>query len=339
VFHNINDEFALLNYPVDSPMTELEALRASSSSPFTPRSSISQDSDSSQESVFASLVKYVPSRTPRNADMEQVLTDFYINGVCPGRTVATQSKTYVSLLQMSSTCLSTRYALLSLAASYIREYFPAQKDAYHQAELYYSTQSLQALAMQISEGQNYGGALATSMLLMHHGALNQSDSPLCWSCHANVFDVIPSEFIDHHSDPALFIRTQLVLARTAQLSKELQDNPPRSFETINWLEGALPTETTKISGTLGLSPQLVFLISSVTLLATNPSRLNKLMYAQLQETQLQSLQQWTSEPRGPGHDVLVATAESFRLATLIYLRCRLYGYMARRHPLESLANI
>jgi hypothetical protein len=306
-------------------MTDLDAIRAGSSSPITPLSAHSQDSDSSQEPVFASLIKYVPSSTVRGADMEQVLTDFYINGICPGRTVATQSKTYVSLLQIANTCLSTRYALLSLAASYIREYLPAVKNAYHHAELYYSTQALQALAAQINEGQNYGGALATSMLLMHHGALNQNDSPLCWSCHANILDTIPSEFIDHHSAQALFIRSQLVLARTAQPTKDLQHTQLRSFETMNWLESALPTEATKICGTLGLSPQLIFFISSITSLATNSSRLNKLMYAQLQETQLESLQQWTSEPQGPEHEILVATAESFRLAALIYLRCRLYG--------------
>jgi hypothetical protein len=50
------------------------------------------------------------------------------------------------------------------------------------------------------------------------------------------------------------------------------------------------------------------------------------MYAQLQEAQLQNLQQWTSEPQGPASDVLLATAEAFRLAALIYLRCRLYGF-------------
>jgi hypothetical protein len=52
---------------------------------------------------------------------------------------------------------------------------------------------------------------------------------------------------------------------------------------------------------------------------------HKLMYAQLQETQLQNLQQWTTEPQGDANEVILATAEAFRLAALIYLQCRLYG--------------
>jgi hypothetical protein len=306
-------------------MAEMDALRASSSSPFSPRSVQSLDSGSSQESTFMSLIKYVPSSTTWGGDIERTLTDFYINGICPGRTVATQSNTYTSLLQVANACLSTRYALLSLSASYICEYLPSQKEIYHQAELYYSTQALKALTAQISSGQNYDGALATSMLLMHHGAVNSEDSPLCWSCHANVFDTIPSDLVNHHSDAALYIRTQLALSRTAQTCFQLQNTQFHSLETKNWYEGMPSSEAQQICVTLGLSPQLIFLISSVTSLAADTTSPNRLMYAQLQETQLQNLRQWTSEPQGPEKEVLLATAEAFRLAALIYLRCRLFG--------------
>lgn len=258
-------------------------------------------------------------------DIDQILTDFYINGICPGRTVATQSNAYVSLLQTAKTCLSTRYALLSLAASYICEYLPGRKEAYHQAELYYSTQALKTLALQISNGINFDGALATSMLLMHHGAINQEGSSVCWSCHANVFDILPSDLINHNSDPALFIRSQLVLARTAQTSYDLQLSQSHTFESMDWYEDAAPSEAQKICSTLGLSPQLISLISSVNFLATKPRTSDTLMHAQQQETQLQNLKQWTSELQGPGQEVIIATAECFRLATLLYLRCRLYG--------------
>jgi hypothetical protein len=180
--------------------------------------------------------------------------------------------------------------------------------------------------MQITNGDNYDGALATSMLLMHHGAVNHSpDSPLCWSCHANVFDIIPDDSIDHHSDPALFIRGQLTLARTAQTSQALQTTHLHSLETKNWYEGTPQNDPQKICGILGFSPQLLFIISSITSLAMNASDINTSMYAQLEETQLQTLKQWSDEPQGPEHEVLLATAEAFRLATLIYLRCRLYG--------------
>jgi hypothetical protein len=307
-------------------MAEMDAQRSRSSSPFTPESLHSSDSTSSQETGYVSLVKYVPSVTAWAGDMEQLLMDFYINGICPGRTVATQSNGYISLLQVANTCMSTRYALLSLSASYISEYLPSQKDVYHHAELYYSTQALQALATQITNGDNYDGALATSMLLMHQGAIStSSDSSLCWSCHANVFDIIPSDLINHHSDPALFIRGQLVLARTAQTSQTLQTTHFHSLEMKNWYDGTPPTDAQKVCGILGLSPQLLFIISSITSLSFNTSNTNILMYAQLQEAQLQNLKQWTTEPQGPEREVLLATAEAFRLAALIYLRCRLYG--------------
>ena len=283
------------------------------------------DSNSSQESGFVSLIKYLPSSPSWSGDIEQTLTDFYINGFCPGRTVATHSNTYLSILQLANTCPSTRYALLSLSASYICEYLPSQKDAYHQAELYLSMQALQALTAQISSGQDYEGAVATSMLLMHHAAINSKDSPLCWSCHANIFDILPPDVVDLQSDTALFMRTQLVLARTAQTSLQLQNTQYHSLEQTKWLEGVPPVEAQKICGTLGLSPQLLHLISSITFLATDIANPNRLVCAQLLEAQLQSLKQWTLESQVAEQEVLLTTAEAFRLAALVYLRCRLYG--------------
>jgi hypothetical protein len=306
-------------------MDDMDPLRTRSNSPFTPLSINSLDSSSSQESGFVSLIKYVPSSTMWSGDMERTLTDFYINGICPGRTVSTRANTYTSMLEVADTCLSTRYALLSLSASYICEYLPSQKEAYHQAELYYSTQALKALTAQISSGQNYDGALATSMLLMHHAAVNSEESSLCWSCHANVFDTIPTDLVNLHSDAALYIRTQLVLSRTAQTCFQLQNTRFHSLEKKNWYESTPPAEAQQICVTLGLSPQLLFLISSITSLATDTTTPNRLMYAQLQETQLQELKQWTSELPSPEQEVLLATAEAFRLAALVYLRCRLYG--------------
>ncbi|KAF1915564.1 fungal-specific transcription factor domain-containing protein [Ampelomyces quisqualis] len=300
-------------------------------SPLTPQSVHSLDSSSSHETGFVSLIKYMPPTIMWGGDIERTLTDFYINGICPGRSVSTQPNAYTSMLKVSSACLSTRYALLSLSASYICEYLPSQKELYHEAELYYSTQSLKTLTVQISSGQNYDGAIATSMLLMHHAAINSEDSLLCWSCHANIFDTIPIDLVNLHSDAALFIRTQLVLARTAQTCNQLRNAHFHSLEKKNWYESMPLTEVQQICVTLGLSPQLIFLISSVTSIATDTPSPNRLMYAQLQETQLQNLKQWTSELQPAEQEVLLATAEAFRLAALVYTRCRLYGF-TRFHP-------
>ena len=314
---------------VDSPMADMDTIRATSSSPFTPNSVHSVESTSSSETGYVSLIKYVPSTNLWGTDIEHLLMDFYVNGICPGRTVATASNTYHSLLRVAESSPSTRYALLSLSASYIGEHLHDEKEKYHQAELYYSTQALKALAYQISTRENYDAALATSLLLMHHDAVNDSDdSTLCWSCHANIFDTIPTDFFNYHSDAALFIRTQLALARTAQTSRQLKNTQLHSLETKNWYEGTPPVEAQKICGILGFSPQLLFIISSVTSLATNSSNpilSHNRLFAQLQETQLQNLGQWTGELSGDGQEVMLATAEAFRLAALIYLRCRLYG--------------
>jgi hypothetical protein len=312
-------------------MADMDVMRARSSSPFSPGHSShhsvhSFDSSVSQEEAYTSLIKYVPDSNHFGGDMEQLLLDFFVNGICPGRTPSAQSNTYLSLLQTANNCESTKYALLSLSASYIREYLHSDKERYHQAELYYTGQAFQALGQQISTGENYDAALATAMLLMHHGAVTDSEEPsLCWSVHANIFDIIPSEFINHASEAALYMRTQLVLARTGQTAYTLEDAPlPHSLEANNWLDGMQNGDAQKICSILGMSPQLVFFISSINSLATQNAP-NKHMYAQVLETQIQNLRQWTPEPHGDGRDIILATAESSRLAALIYLRCRLYG--------------
>lgn len=313
-------------------MADMDVMRARSSSPFSPSHSAhhsvhSFDSSSSHEEAYTSLIKYVPESTLFGGDMEQLLFDFFINGICPGRTPATQSNTYLSLLQTANTCESTKFALLSLSASYIREHLHSDKEQFHQAELYYSAQAFQSLGQQIANGENYDAALSTAMLLMQHGMVNDSpDSTLCWSVHANIFDIIPREFIDHASPAALFMRTQLVLARTGQTAFTLANAPlPQALETSSWLE-AMPNgeAQTMVSSTLGMSPQLVFFISSINALAAENAA-NKLVFAQALEAQLQNLRQWTNEPQGDGRDIVLATSEAFRLAALIYLRCRLYG--------------
>jgi len=257
--------------------------------------------------------------------MEQILIDFYINGICPGRTVATQSNTYLSLLPLADACPGTRFALLSVAASYICEHLPSQKEVYHQAELYYSMQALQALTAQISTGTNYEGAVATSMLLMHHSAFDGEDSPLCWSCHASIFDIIPPGVVDLESDMALFIRTQLVLARTAQTCAQLQNTEFHSIEKKSRLECASSREAQKICATLGLSPELSFLICSITSLAMHTSSPDSLLHAQVLEAQLLNMCQWTEEIQFAEREVIVKTAEAFRLAAITYLRTRIYG--------------
>jgi hypothetical protein len=306
-------------------MLDMDALRATSSSPFTPSTSVhSFDSSSSQDTGYTSLIKYVPDSSAWG-DMEQFLLDFYINGFCPGRTASMQSNTYLSLLQTAQTCESTKYAVLSLSAFYIREYLPAERERWQQAELYYSSQALQALAQQISAGDNYDAALSTAMLLMHHSAVEEfNETSLCWTCHANIFDIIPTDLVNSASEPALFMRTQLVLARTAQTSFALQNTQLTSLETKKWYEGMPPSEAQKICTITGLSPQLLFIISSINSLVIEDGP-NKLMYAQLQEQQVQNLKQWSTELPGDAQEVMLATAEAFRLAALIYVRCRLYG--------------
>lgn len=301
-------------------------MRSGSDSPFTPPTSVhSFDGCLSQENVYTSLIKNVPDSKAFGDNIEQLLLEFYTTGICPGRTVATQTNSYTALIQVAETCQSTRFALLSLSASYIREYLPSQKDLFRQAELYYSTQALQSLVQQINNGENYDAAIATAMLLMHHAIINKSDEySLCWSCHTNIFDVIPSEFVNQTSDPAQFMRTQLVLARTVQSNVTLQNSHMYSLETKNWFESIPGADTSKICSITGLSPQLLFIVASINSMAAG-SHPNKLAHAQMLEAKLQNLRQWSPEHPGDSQDIILATGEAFRLATAIYLRCRLYG--------------
>lgn len=63
---------------VDSPMADIEKLRATSTSPFTTSalSTHSLESASSQETGYIGLIKYVPTPIPWNDDMEALLLDF-----------------------------------------------------------------------------------------------------------------------------------------------------------------------------------------------------------------------------------------------------------------------
>ncbi|PVI02748.1 hypothetical protein DM02DRAFT_641064 [Periconia macrospinosa] len=317
---------------VETSSPDMEAIRAGSDSPFTPPTSVhSFESISAQESAYTGLIKHVPDSRLFGENLEQLLLEFYVTGICPGRTVATQSNSYAALIPVAKTCESTRFALLSLSASYLREYLPSQKDLFHQAELYYSTQALQSLVQQINNGECYDAALGTAMLLMHHAVINKPDEySLCWSCHANIFNVIPAQSVDQTSDTVQFMRTQLVLARTAQSSFTLQNTHLFSLETKGWFEEIPIVDTSKICSITGLSPQLLFIISSInkTAMENHP---NTLAHAQMLESKLQSLRQWSPEKPGDAHDIFLATGEAFRLATAIYLRCRLFG-LTRFNP-------
>lgn len=66
----------MLTFTVDSPMAEMDALRASSRSPLTPQSMNSFESISSQETGYTSLIKHVPNSPPWGMDLEQLLIDF-----------------------------------------------------------------------------------------------------------------------------------------------------------------------------------------------------------------------------------------------------------------------
>ena len=83
-------------------MTDLEALRATSSSPFTPISVGSLDSASSQETGFISLIKYVPNSMLWGGDMEQLLVDFCEFQLPLVRSFANVAKTSMASVQVEA---------------------------------------------------------------------------------------------------------------------------------------------------------------------------------------------------------------------------------------------
>ena len=204
-------------------------------------------------------------------------------------------------------------------------------ERYQQADHFYAVKAVQALCSELRDQESTEGCLATGMLLVHHDIVNETpESEVCWTCHINMLDMLPARDVLVDSEPALFMRYQLVLARTAQAVHRMQPTWQKSAEPANWVPDHVDPECQRICGVLGLSQQLLSLIEATTILVADSTltRIDyKMSWAALLEYQLANLHQWTVDVSGKVLDVVDQTAETYRIAAQIYLQCRFFGYV------------
>lgn len=249
----------------------------------------------------------------------------------------TRSNTYINLLTIAERSPSTLFAILSLSASYLKDCHMSDNERYRQADHYYAVKAVQALGPELRDPDSTEGCLATGMLLVHHDIVNETpETEVCWTCHINMLDVLPSRDVSIDSEPALFMRYQLILARTAQSVTRM---PPTTSPTTRALDKTDP-ESQRICGVLGLSRQLLSLIESITTLVADGPFIwgdYKMSRAALLEHQLANLHQWTTDVTGQALEVVTRTAETYRVAAQIYLQCRFFGYVVlpRRNATSS----
>lgn len=202
-------------------------------------------------------------------------------------------------------------------------------ERYQQADHYYAVKAVQALGQSIMESESAEGCLATGMLLVHHDIVSETpETEVCWTCHMRILDVLPEQYAFDSSEPALFMRYQLILARTAHSVNRAQGNWPESDKPTDNSFDYIDPEAQRICGVLGLSSQLLFIIESITtLVAEGPftRKEYKMSCARSLENQLSNLQQWTTEVTGKALETVIRIAESYRLAAQIYLQCRFFG--------------
>ena len=205
----------------------------------------------------------------------------------------------------------------------------SDSECYRQADHFYAVKAVRALGPELRDQGCIEGCLATGMLLVHHDIVNETpETQVYWTCHTNMLDVFLDKDVAIHSDPADFMRYQLILARTAQSVCEMQTAWQKRTKPV--LVPANYPEWQRIYGVLGLSRQLLSLIESITtLVADGPftRRDYKTSRAALLQQQLEDLQQWTTEVCGEALEVVNGTAETYRVAAQIYLQCRFFGYV------------
>ena len=268
-----------------------------------------------------------------------------LNWLCPRQTFITRSNTYIDLVTIAEHSPSTLFAILSLSASYLKDCLVANSQRYEEADHFYALEAVRALGTDLrNQDVPRERCLATGMLLVHHDIVNETlETEVCWTCHIDMLDVFHLERdVAVNSDPARFMRYQLILARTAQSVGSMQTTglEPSSTNSnarsagrgrLDQLDDDDP-DSQRICGVLGLSQQLLSLIESITtLVAEGPltRRDYKMSYAARLQHRLAGLRQWmtTTEVCGKALEVVNRTAETYCLAAQIYLQCRFFGYV------------
>lgn len=246
-----------------------------------------------------------------------------IHSFVPGRTFLSNNS-YLDLVLVAERSEGARSALLSLSASYMKDYLRSDVTRYQQADHNYMLQAIQSLSKDLAYDEHTQSCLVTEMLLVHHGVVNELDSDVCWTCHIDMLDVLQQRNgFAASSEPALYMAYQFILAMTAQPIARIRARKPKR---LDWIVDRKAGDLQQICGILGLSRRLLYLMASITNLATReiPNE-EKRVEAEALAVQLNGIQQWTEDATGDALDVAVRTAMAYCLAARLYLLCRVFG--------------
>ena len=184
-------------------------------------------------------------------------TDIY--QLCPGRTLSSDNA-YLKIIPIAASCKGVLDALLTLSASYRKEYCPDRHEVIQQRETECKMETVRWLTNHIRSSEHTLPCLLVIMLLVHHCMVNE-DGDHCWSVHLKAISG-PISWSPTPSFPSLFAACQVVLASTAC---SLTDSRlPLSYE-YQWLGSASSDELTRIDGTIGTSRAVLYIMNSITL--------------------------------------------------------------------------
>jgi len=235
-----------------------------------------------------------------------------------------RGNTYLNVLPIAENSEGARSAVLSLSATYMKDYIVSEATQYENADHIYMVQAVQSLITGLGLDESPETYLVTGMLLTQHSTVNDRESDPCWSCHVDMIDVLQQQDrFSNDSEPALSMIYQYILAMTAQSLTYIFARKPKQ---IDWIVECTDSEAERICGILGLSRQLLYLIGSITDVATSIfGEAERAEQAQAIEAQLGELDQWTDDAMSDALDVVIRTATAYRLAAKIYLNCRILG--------------
>lgn len=150
--------------------------------------------------------------------------------------------------------------MLTLSASYRKEYYSDQYELIEQREAEYRARTISLLRSQLDHGSGTPVSCFIILLLIHHCMVNE-DGDHCWSVHSKAANELRSL---GPCSPSVFTAFQVVLARTACPLKD--SRVPLSHE-YDWLGSGTENELRQIDGIIGVSRAVLHIINSITALS------------------------------------------------------------------------
>ncbi|KAF2211867.1 hypothetical protein CERZMDRAFT_97794 [Cercospora zeae-maydis SCOH1-5] len=278
---------------------------------------LSRPFDSSPRLAAQNLTKWqglwsVPF--PDTDDLAPRLFSFYLNLVCPGRTILKQNAYEHEFLPVLQSTGSSMDSVLGLAALYLKEYYLVSSYArirIEEAELRYSVSNVAAIVRAIKDGNLGAATSVSSALLLHHATMNSSIYTGCWTKY--LYPLMDNE--------GFLLNSNLAMASVAILAMTALPTSRRSgFQNFSydWIRQCDFEQLTRADSTLGLSREMLHLIYQVTKPACSKETI-------LKEIDLSPFSVEDADCN-VARFVALMTAETYRTGAQMYCLARLYGY-------------